>query len=541
LELIGVALESGAAFLPAAGLLTALWRRRGIAPEQARGAFHADPLAALASKGELPCSAKTALSELADLTRWTSQTFGQVTAVGVDTSPYHHAGATSAQDLAFAMATGVEYLRAMTGAGLDIDAAARQMLFRMSLGTHHFLAIGKLRAARRLWWQVVESCGGSASAGRMKIHARTSNRVLTRRDPHVNILRNSASVFAACLGGAEIITSVPFDSLVGLPDELSRRVARNTLLILQEEGHLHRVVDPAGGSWFLDTIADNLALKAWPIFQEIERQGGMLAALASGWVSEQIDASYGQRAKDIARRKEPITGVSEFPDVGEERVEHVPSDLSAVRPASAERVRSARAKNKKVEKLTTAADVVEAAARGATLGQLAEALGFQQTSTRILPLEARGFAEPFEALRDAADAWQAGHERRPRVFLANMGPIAHHTARAAYSKNFFEAGGFEVITNDGFQDDAAAAAKAFAESGATIAVICSSDKLYPELVPSVARQLKAAGARSVVLAGNPAENEAAWREAGVDRFIFIKCDVLATLREMLQEEGVLAT
>jgi methylmalonyl-CoA mutase len=148
------------------------------------------------------------------------------------------------------------------------------------------------------------------------------------------------------------------------------------------------------------------------------------------------------------------------------------------------------------------------------------------------------FAQPFEELRDVSDAWQAVHGKRPLVFLANMGPAAHHTARATYAKNFFEAGGFEVIGNNGFPD-AAAAARAFAASGATVGVICSSDKLYPDVVPQVAPKLKAEGARSVVLVGNPGGNEASWRKAGVDRFIFIKCDVLATLREMLREEGVL--
>ncbi len=539
LALIGVALDAGAAFLPAAALLTALWQRRGTSPEQARGAFNADPLAVLASTGDLPYSPESAVAQLADLAQWTSQNFSQVTSVAVDTSPYHHAGATAAQDLACGLATGIEYLRAMTNAGLSIDAAARQILFRISLGTHHFLAIGKLRAARRLWWQVIESCGGSGASGGMRIHARTSNRVLTRRDPYVNILRNTACVFAACVGGAQTITSVPFDHLVALPNELSRREARNTLLVLQEEGHLHRVVDPAGGSWFLDTIADELSREAWPIFQEIERRGGMLAVLESGWIGEQIDVSYGQRAKDIARRKEPITGISEFPNAAEERLAHSPLDLPALRAASGERVRSERSRSGDVPKLTTIVDVIAAAAQGATIGQLAGALGFHESPVRIQPLGARGFAEPFEELRDAADAWQAKHGRRPQVFLANMGPVAHHTARATYAKNFFEAGGFVVISNDGFQVDVAAAAAAFVASGASIAVICSSDKLYPELVPRVAGQLKESGARSVVLAGNPGENEAAWREAGVDRFIFIKCDVLATLREMLQEEGVL--
>jgi methylmalonyl-CoA mutase len=184
--------------------------------------------------------------------------------------------------------------------------------------------------------------------------------------------------------------------------------------------------------------------------------------------------------------------------------------------------------------------VVEAAERGATIGQLAHALGFHAEPTLIPPLTPHPFAEPFEELRAASDAWQTAHGRRPRAFLANMGPVAHHTARATYAKNFFEAGGFEVVGNDGFRDGDSAA-RAFAASGATVAVICSSDKLYPDMVPQAAPLLKAAGARSVVLAGNPGVHEAAWRGAGVDRFIFIKCDVLATLRDLLREEGVLTT
>src|SRR5262249_22376726 len=184
--------------------------------------------------------------------------------------------------------------------------------------------------------------------------------------------------------------------------------------------------------------------------------------------------------------------------------------------------------------------VIEAAAQGASVGQLASALGFHTELTVIPPLAPHPFAEPFEALRDASDAWQKAVGRRSRVFLANMGPVSHHTARATYAKNFFEAGGFEGVGKEGLKD-AAAAASAFAGSGARVAVICSSDKLYPDIVPQLARGLKAAGARSVVLAGNPGANEAPWRAAGVDRFIFIKCDVLGTLREMLREEGVLTT
>jgi methylmalonyl-CoA mutase len=358
----------------------------------------------------------------------------------------------------------------------------------------------------------------------------------------VNLLRNTVACYAAGVGGAEAITSVPFDSVAGLPDGHSRRIARNTVLILQEEVGLHRVIDPAGGSWYLDWLTNQVAEKAWGIFQEVERRGGMLQAIRTGWVAAQIDSAFAPRARNLARRKEGITGVSEFPNVGEPPVVGAVPDRMALRAAAVERVGSARRGSAALIALLSTrertATAVEAARQGASLGQLARALRFHAEPTIIPPLSPHPFAEPFEELRDASDAWQAAHGKRPRVFLANLGSAAHHTARASYSKNFFEAGGFEVIGNNGFRDPDTAA-KAFAESGATIAVICSSDKLYPDVVPQVAPKLKAGGARSIVLAGNPGANEATWRAAGVDRFIFIRCDVLATLRQMLREEGVL--
>jgi methylmalonyl-CoA mutase len=537
LDLVGLTLEAGAAFLPAAAALAGLWRRQGVTPDQARGAFNADPLAVLARDGQLPVSPAAALAMMADLAAWTAQNYPNVTAVRVGTAPYHHAGATAAQDIGFGTATAVEYLRAMTKAGLDVDTAAGQILFSISLGTHHFLAVAKLRAARRLWARVVEACGGSPASGAMRVHARVSKRVLTLRDPYVNLLRNTVACFAAGVGGAEAITSVPFDSVAGPPDSLSRRIARNTVLVLQEEAHLHRVIDPPGGSWYLDWLTDQVADKAWGIFQEVERQGGMLRALESEWVSKQIDSAFAPRAKNLARRKEGITGVSEFPNVGEAPVMRTAPDRITLRAAASARLANARRPFLPTGR-PLVATIVEAAERGASIGQLARALGFHAEPTVVAPLTPHPFAEPFEELRAASDAWQASHGRRPRVFLANMGPVAHHTARATYSKNFFEAGGFDVVGNDGFKD-ADAAARAFAQSGATVAVICSSDKLYPDVVPQVAPRLKSAGARTVVLAGNPGANEAAWRGAGVDRFIFIKCDVLATLRDMLREEGVL--
>ena len=541
LDMVSLAFDAGAASLPAAALLVALWQKRGIDIKQARGDFNFDPLATLALQGQLPYSLETALELVGDLAHWTSQHCPLSRSVAVSTAPYHCAGATAAQDLAFQMGTAVTYLRAMTSRGLSVDEAAQQILFRVELGTHHFLAISKLRAARRLWSRLVEAAGGSPAAGAMRIHARTSSRVLTKRDPYVNILRNTVAMFAASVGGANVVSSVPFDNPIRLPDNFSRRIARNTLLIIQEESHLHRVADPAGGSWFLDSITQQLAEEAWSIFQEIERQGGMATVLQSGWVAEQIGAAHAPRATDIARRKEGITGVSEFPNIAEAPLEKVAPDVTAVRQAAIQRMSKTRqdssvAKFSPGDSRTAAA--VAAAVRGATLGQVARLVGMHQDKTTTTAIEARSFAQPFEELRDAVDAWATEHGRRPQVFLANMGPVAHHTARAGYATNFFEAGGFHVSTNDGFAN-AESAAKAFAESGASTAVICSSDKLYQDLVPDLAARLKQAGAKSIVLAGSPGENEDQWRSAGVDRFIFMKCNVLETLREMLLQEGII--
>lgn len=533
-----VSLDAGAAFLPAAALLVALWQQRGIDLSTVQGAFNADPLAYLVEQGQLPTSADEGLALQADLARWTVQNCPHVHAVGVNTSVYHNGGASAAQDLAYSLATAAAYLRNLTAAGLSIDQAATQLQFRIELGTQHFLAIAKLRAARRLWSRLLEACGASAQAATMRIHSRTSNRVLTRRDPYVNILRNTTATFAGLVGGADAVTSVPFDTLVRLPEDASRRLARNTVLILQQEAHVQKVIDPAGGSWFLDSITNELAQTAWTHLQEVERLGGMLEALESGWVADQVAATHTARAKHFATRKQGITGVSEFPNIAEERLEGKTPDVASLRNAAVQRTAPGASTQKVSESEGGKMEaLIGQAASGASIAAMAHSLGFHESPVECRLIPARRFAQPYEDMRDATDQWEASHGSRPRVFLANLGSVAHHTARATFAKNFFEAGGFAVATNNGFAD-AEQASSAFAESGAAIAVICSSDKLYEELVPEVAGKLKAAGARTVVLAGNPGSHEDAWRAAGVDRFIFIKCDVLDTLCDLLSEEGI---
>src|SRR5262249_13531857 len=338
LDIAPASLDAGAAFLPAAALLATVLRRRKLDPAAVACAFNADPLGALMSEGHLLVPLNVALAQMADLAAWTAKNYPNALAVEVDTDAYHHAGATSTQDLAFAVATAAEYLRAMTAAGVDVDTAIRQVGFGMSLGCRFFQGIAKLRALRKMWAKVVTTVGGSAAVARStRVRVRTSRRVLPRRDPWVNLLRNTVCCFAGAAGGADAITTAPLDAAIGPSDEFSRHLARNTQTILLEESHLNRVIDPAGGSWFLERLTDQLAEKAWALFQTIEGRGGMVRAATEGWVAEQIRPVETARERNLATRKQAVTGVSEHPNVSEQPVVRPKPDRAKLRAEASAR------------------------------------------------------------------------------------------------------------------------------------------------------------------------------------------------------------
>lgn len=544
LDLAPIHLDAGAQFLPAAALLAALWQRRQVKPEAAKGAFDADPLAALAATGKLPVPIDAALAQMADLARYTAAHYPNVTAVGVDTSPYHDAGATETQDLAASMATAVTYLKAMTAAGLDIDTACRQILFTYSIPCDQFLGICKLRAARQMWARVAESCGASEPARAMRLHAVTAARMMSKRDPWVNILRTTVGCFAAAVGGADSITVRPFDAALGLSDELGRRIARNTHVVLAEESNIAKVIDGGGGSWYVESRTEEIAKAGWVEFQAIEQAGGMVAVLKDGSFAKKIAASYAQREGAIAKRRDPVTGVSEFPNILETPIVREVLDLHA--QTAGERLavyrrdhagagEAAQALKKAAAGALTEATVA-AVAGGATLGGIAAALASGGEQIEALPTHRYG--ERFEALRDASDAYLAKTGARPQIFSANLGSVAQHTGRATFTKNFFEAAGIQVPGNAGFADMESCVA-AFRKSGARIAILCSSDAVYETLAVPTAQALKAAGCEYLFLAGAPGDKKDAYNAAGIDDFIFMGGDVLQTTRAVLTRLGVI--
>ncbi|MFJ1772088.1 methylmalonyl-CoA mutase family protein [[Kitasatospora] papulosa] len=473
LDLAPLVLDAGADPDPAVRELLGLYEARGLAKEAARGGLGVDPLGQAARTGAEP-----ALGTAVDWALLCSRAYPGLRALAVDALPYHDAGGSASEELALSLATGVAYLRELTAAGLSVEEACAQLEFRYAATADQFLTIAKLRAARRLWARVAEVCG-APYAGAQRQHAVTSSVMMTRRDPWVNMLRTTLACLGAGVGGAESVTVLPFDHALGLPDAFARRIARNTSTILMEESHLARVTDPAGGSWYVERLTDELASSAWAFFQEIERAGGQAGALRSGMVQERLAATWAARSKDLARRKEPVTGVSEFPALDERPVER------------------------------------ETAPAGPARGGL--------------PTVRRD--EAFETLRARSDAHLAATGSRPKVFLAALGPASVHTARASFAANLFLSGGIEPV-HEPASVDASTAAAAFAASGAGIACLCSTEALYAEQADDVTAALRAAGAEQIFLAGRPAEY------AGADVHVFAGCDVVAVLSSELDRMGV---
>ncbi|WP_224274224.1 methylmalonyl-CoA mutase subunit beta, partial [Streptomyces sp. LS1784] len=324
LDLAALALDAGPEFTDAAEQLFKLYEEREVSPGAAAGNLGADPLGLQARTGE-STRTEALLAEATTLAARCAAGYPGLRALTVDALPYHEAGASPAQELGCSLATGVAYLRALTAAGLPVDDALGQLEFRYAADADQFLTIAKFRAARRLWARVAEVSGAGAAASAQRQHAVTSRVMMTARDPWVNMLRTTVACLAAGVGGADAVTVLPFDSALGLPDAFARRIARNTQAILLEESHLARVIDPAGGSWYVEQLSEELARAAWAWFQEIERAGGQQAALASGLVEERIAATWAERSVRLAKRREPVTGVSEFPHLDEQPLVREPA------------------------------------------------------------------------------------------------------------------------------------------------------------------------------------------------------------------------
>ncbi|MDR1237653.1 MAG: methylmalonyl-CoA mutase family protein, partial [Propionibacteriaceae bacterium] len=440
----------------------------------AKGSLGLDPIGLAAVNGGVP-----EVDWLADWVNACLREAPGMRAICVDLLPYDNAGAGEVQQVAIAAATGVAYLRALEAAGVSPEDAMSQIDFRVAVNANQFTSITKLRAFRRVWDRIGEACWVPADKRGAVQHAVTSWRMITRDDTYVNLLRNTIACFAAAVGGAESITVLPFDTAHGLPTDFSRRMARNIQLLTAEEANVGRVNDPAGGAYFVESYTDQLAEKAWALFQQIEAAGGMISWMTSGEAAKAIDTVNAERAKRLATRKLPITGVSMFP-----RDEEVAIDVRP-RPTAPERAGLAWHRD----------------------------------------------AEVFEAMRDRS----AKSDPKPQVFLACLGERRDFGGREGFTKPLLAVAGIaQPQSEGGTPEEVVAQVKA---AGANCVVLASSAKVYAEQAIPVAKALKAAGVGTVYIAGRKTETGSDEADSVIDGEIFDGMDVVAFLSATLDKIG----
>ena len=492
----GVALSHLNAPGAAASALLGLWAEKQENTGDLSIDFNMDPLGALARSGKLAGGVDAAFEQVAAVASALGEKFPKAGLIRIDAASVHEAGASEAQELGALIASAIDTLRRLDGKA-DIAAMTGRMRFAIALDANYGIGIAKIRAARRLWARCLEALGLAPAP--MRLQGISSARMLTKYDPWTNMLRVTAATFAGAAGGADIVTSRAFNEALGRPEGLGRRIARNTQIIAMEESQLGRVADPTGGAWFTETLADDLAKAAWAEFQKIESEGGYAASLLSGAFQGRVKTVREARAKDIARRKIPLTGVSEYPLL--EEIGAPVADIDLPRPR----------------------DGVSDAGLKAYIKTL-PAQGADASSEALAPIR---IAAPFEALRDAA----ARAPKPPSAFIATLGALAEFTPRADFARNLLAAGGIAPKEAVVPPKDAAELAAAFKASGCRIAVICGTDKAYEAGAADAAAALKKAGAQAVWLAGKS-------EVPGVDLNIFAGCDVIHALQLAHAELGV---
>jgi methylmalonyl-CoA mutase len=483
---ISVELQVGPQSRMAAIHMAEYIKRKGIDPAACSIRFGLDPIGACAVWGSSPYSWPEIVPAVTGAIKGLAGMGFRSPFAVADGRVIHDAGGSEVQELAFVLAAGVEYMRALESAGVSLEDAQGMIYARLSADADQFLTMAKFRALRLLWARVEQSCGLTPKP--LFIAAETAWRMLARRDAYVNMLRATMATFSAGLAGADSICVLPHTLALGLPDTFARRAARNTQLVLLEESNLAKVADPAAGSGGIEALTQQLCEAAWILFQEIEKAGGVFTALEQNLIQNKVAATRAIREANIARRKEVLTGASEFPNLHEAHVAVLDATPIALAPYGEPKI----------------------------------------TFDALAPMR---LAVPFEQLRDKSDDILRKAGARPKVFLANLGTAADFTARATFAKSFFETGGIEAIDTEGFSDPSALAA-AFKASGAALACLCSSDKVYAEQATAAAKALQAAGVNHIYLAGRPGEQEASLRAAGVNDFVFAGGDVLAALQEV---------
>lgn len=535
-----VFINAGFDNIPLLSLFVAYLKKNKIDLKKISGGVFADPYGYYVRYGNLPVSIDETFNHLAEAAKWTEDNMVNLKTIGISTLPYHNAGASAVQELAYAFSTAVDYINNLLDRGMEINSVLSKIRFSFGIGSFYFMEISKLRAAKILWQRITKQYGGNEEYQKIDILAVTSKYNQTVRDPYVNMLRTTTEAFSAILGGADAIQTNPFDETFRIPDEFSMRIARNTQIILQEESNLHRLIDPAGGSYFIEYLTSEIAAVVWKLFTETQKNGGMLDALLKDIPQTEIEKVHLLRIKDCAKRKSVIVGVNMYANPKEMKTDEREQDFDIIYSNLFSEYKKERMNVDEVKLDEVFADKnivnasVECAIEGGSREDISRNIFKTSEKHKIKPLKPVRASEIFEILRDVTDDIKDKTGSIPAVFLSAMGPVKQHKARADFSRGFLEVAGLNVIYNKGYDIPAEAVADAV-KSGAKAIVICSSDEKYPELVPQIAGEVKKqAPDMMIILAGYPKEQIEVLKSSGVDEFIYLGADVYAVLNRILK-------
>jgi methylmalonyl-CoA mutase len=480
--------------------------------DKLKGSFDFDPISYLLLNGDFWKSEKSDMAEIVAMVKLGKELMPAMKVINVNGHYFNSAGATMVQELGFSLASGNEYLARATEAGISVDDIAQRMMFSFGVGSNYFMEIARLRAARLLWAKIVEQYKPAGDASmQMHIHCNTSAWNKTLFDPYVNLLRSTTEAMSAIIGGTQSLSILPFDTFYKDPDEFSNRLARNQQIILKEEVYLDKVIDPAAGSYYIENLTQLIAEDAWKVFLKVEEKGGMLEAVKDGFVQELVEKSAGQRLDDIANRRIIQLGTNQHPNPDEQMLEQI----------------HFAEEDEMLEEELYADEETE-------IDEDDE----DDEPTTYKKLILFGGSDAFDQLRLATEQYVAEGNKKPALFLFNIGNLAMRKARAMFTTNFFGCAGYEIIDNSGFDtiDDGVKAAKA---SKAEIVVICSSDDEYATLVPEIAKKLKTANKHlNLVVAGYPKDILDTLKQAGVDEFIHVRSNLLQTLESFQEKLGI---
>lgn len=542
-------IQCGFSSVPMLSILNAYCKQENIDITNINGAVEADPISYLASEGKLPVSLDFAFEKMFAALNWTRINAPNIKTITASSLLYSNRGANAVQELSYILASANEYIKRMLEYGFTIDEITNSMKVTVGIGSSFFTEISKLRALKILWKNLAGAYDAKEDSKKVYIHGVTSIFNKTLFDPHINILRVTTEAFSAIMGGIDSLHTSPFDESFSIPDDFSRRIARNTQIILNEEAHFSTPIDPAGGSYYVETLTNELAKSAWKNFQTIEESGGIIEALKSGMIQKQISATVEERTKQIAKRKSVIVGTNMYANPNETPIETKSFDHAALQKKRAEFLQKFRTSGElkqnhlildklnslteeKSEKLIDLSS--QAILDGATLGEITHSYrAGTPGSITVKKIIQHRAAEPFEELRLKVRELEITSGAKPKVFLATIGSIKEYKARADFSRGFFEIAGFDIIYTQGF-DTVEKAVEETIKSNSETAVICSTDDKYLEVVPKYAEELKKQNPDIfIVLAGYPKNKIDEYKQNGVDEFIYLGADAFNIIKKLL--------